>query len=166
MSDTQRAPQPPDIGRRTLTPFGYAVCVVVPILIAAIGLTILHFTYDKEDLVDGRRIPILTSDWEPGDDAMTALASGELTLGEDGCLRLGDTDLVWPKGYEATVQVVGRSDQVKVYDPDRDIVGRSGQAIELGGGFGDVGEYAGRPCAPDSGEVFFVQSDVKIVDGS
>jgi hypothetical protein len=39
VSDTQtpRAPRPPDIGRRTLTPFGYAVCVAVPLLIAALG---------------------------------------------------------------------------------------------------------------------------------
>ena len=42
MSETTEAPRvpqeprPPDIDRRTLTPFGYAVCVVVPIVIAAI----------------------------------------------------------------------------------------------------------------------------------
>ncbi len=42
------------------------------------------------------------------------------------------------------MQRVGPSDQLKVYDPDRDIVARSGDTIELGGGFADVGEYAGR----------------------
>jgi hypothetical protein len=165
VSDTRApdAPQPPDLRRRTLTPFGYAVCVAVPILIAALGFTFLHFHYDQEDLVDGQSIPILTSDWTPRDDAMTAQARGELTLGDDGCLRLGSTDLVWPKGYEATVQRVGPSDQVKVYDPDRDIVARSGDTIEVGGGFADVGDYAGRACAPASGEVFFVQSEIRLV---
>ena len=54
---SSRAPQPPDIGRRTLSPFGYAVCVVVPILIAAVGFTYLHFHYDKEQLVNGTRLP-------------------------------------------------------------------------------------------------------------
>ena len=55
VSETQApdSPRPPDIGRRTLSPFGYAVCVAVPILIAALGFTFLHFHYDKEHLVDG-----------------------------------------------------------------------------------------------------------------
>ena len=173
MSETQ-APDPPrapDIGRRTLTPFGYVVCFAVPILIAALGFTYLHFHYDKEQLVDGDRIRILTSDWTPDDAAMTALATGELVLGDDGCLRLGVADgsqveLVWPADYEATVQRVGSDDQLKVYDPDRDIVARSGQTIELGGGFADVGEYAGRACAPGSGQVFLVQSEPRVVDAS
>ncbi|MDX6374780.1 MAG: hypothetical protein QOD98_3768 [Nocardioidaceae bacterium] len=168
MSDTRApdAPRPPDIGRRTLTPVGYAICAIVPVVIAALGFTFLHFHYDKEQLVAGDRIHILTSEWTPADAASTALARGELTLGDDGCLRLGTTELVWPKDYEATVQRVGSADQIKVYDPDRDIVARSSQTIELGGGFGDVGEYAGEPCAPSSGQAFFVQSEPKVVDGS
>ena len=157
------APQPPDIGRRTLTPFGYAVCVVVPFLIAAVGFTFLHFHYDKEQLVSGTRLHILTSDWTPDDPAMTAKVTGQLALGDDGCLRLGTTELVWPKGYEATVQRVGSADQIKVYDPARDIVARSAQTIELGGGFADVGQYAGLACAPTSGQVFLVQSEAKVV---
>ena len=78
MSETEApdTPRPPDIGRRTLTPFGYAVCFAVPILIAALGFTYLHFHYDKEQLVDGDRIHILTSDWTPGDGGMDALARG------------------------------------------------------------------------------------------
>jgi hypothetical protein len=168
VSETQApdTPRPPDIGRRTLSPFGYAVCVAVPILIAALGFTYLHFHYDKEQLVDGDRIHILTSDWEPGDPALHALTTGELVLGDDGCLRLGTTELVWPKDYEATVQRVRRVDQLKVYNPDRDIVARSSWTIELGGGFTDVGEYAGRACAPSSGQVFLVQSEPRVVDAS
>ena len=168
MSDTQtpRAPRPPDIGRRTLTPFGYAVCVAVPLLIAALGFTYLHFHYDKEQLVKGQSIPILTSDWTPGQTSSGALLRGEVTYGDDGCLRVGDQTVVWPQDYEATVQRVGSSDQVKVYDPDRDVVARGGDTIEVGGGSGDVGEYAGRRCAPESGDVFFIQSEVTRVGGN
>jgi hypothetical protein len=169
-SQAPEQPRPPDIGRRTLTPFGYAVCIAVPVLIAAIGFTFLFFNYDKEQLVDGDRIRILTSDWKPGDGSNDALVTGELVLGDDGCLRLGagdgtEVELVWPAGYVATVQRVNRDDQLKVYDPDRDIVARSDQTLGLGGGFTDVGEYAGRACAPESGEVFLVQSDVEVVQG-
>jgi hypothetical protein len=164
VTDTEHAPKPPDIHRRTLTPVGYAVCVAVPILIAAIGLTILHFNYDKDDLVKGRRVPILTSDWTPDQPADDALLSGEVTLA-DGCVLVGDQVVVWPKDFEATVQRVGPSDQVRIYDPDRDIVARSGETIEVGGGSHDVGEYAGRPCAPDTGDIFFIQSEIQLVRG-
>ncbi len=172
MSDTQapETPSPPDIGRRTLTPFGYAVCVAVPILIAALGFTYLHFHYDKEQLIDGSRLRILTSDWEPGDPAGDAAATGQLVLGDDGCLRLSAADgteveLVWPAHYVATEQQVGRADQIKIYDVDRHIVARSSQGLELGGGFSsDISAYAGLACAPSSGEVFLVQSEPRIVD--
>jgi hypothetical protein len=167
MSDTTSAPRPPDLSRRTLTPFGYAVCVVVPILIAALGFTALHFHYNKEQLVSGTKLHILTSHWKPGDDAMDASVTGRLAL-DHGCLRLTGTDgatvdLVWPADYEATVQSVNGTDQLKVYDPDRDIVARSAQSIELGGGMADVGEYAGLACAPNSGQVFLVQATPKVV---
>jgi hypothetical protein len=166
MSETQQAPQPPDIGRRTLTPLGYAICVAVPILIAALGFTYLHFHYDKEQLVSGQRLPILTSLWKPGDDSMDAAFTGKLVL-ESGCLRLEASDgtlatVVWPADYEASVPRVGPSDQVKVYDTDRNIVARSDDTIRFGGGSVPVGEYAGRPCAPDSGDVLLVQSDVEV----
>jgi hypothetical protein len=138
---------------------------VVPILIAVIGLTILHFGYDKEDLVKGQRLPLLTSDWKPGDPSSGASLSGELQLDDAGCVRVGDNVVVWPADYEATVQHVGQSDQLKLYDPDRDTVGRSDETIQVGGGFGDASAYAGQPCAPDSGQAFFVQSEVKVVDG-
>jgi hypothetical protein len=160
------APTPPDLGRRTLSRFGYAVCIVVPFLIAAIGFTFLHFHYDKEDLVRGTRLPLLTSDWRPGDQAMTDQVSGELTL-EDGCVSLvgpdgARVDLVWPADFEATVQHVGSSDQLKVYDTDRHIAARGGDRVELEGGSASTDAYAGRPCAPVSDEVFLVQSEVTV----
>jgi len=81
-------------------------------------------------------------------------------------VRIGDEVVVWPADFEATVQRVGPSDQLKIYDTDRNIVGRSGQTIEVGGGYADVGAYAGRACAPESGEIFFVQSGIKVVKAS
>ena len=175
MSETQApdAPRPPDIGRRTLTPFGYAVCVAVPILIAAIG-----FTYPALPLRQGRPGRAATGSrssprtGSPATRCDDALVTGELVLGDDGCLRLDASDgtqveLVWPADYEATVQRVGPSDQLKVYDPDRDIVARSGDTIELGGGFGRRRRRTpASPCAPGSGEVFLVQSELRVVDAS
>jgi hypothetical protein len=169
VSDTKApdAPRPPDIGRRTLTPFGYALCVVVPILIAAAGLTLLHFNYDEDDLVSGTRLHILTSDWQPGDPSSDALLVGELTLGDDRCVRLvgadgAQVDIVWPADFEATVQRVGSTDQLKVYDADRNIAARGGDTVELGGGFASADPYVGLACAPVSDEVFLVQSKVLV----
>jgi hypothetical protein len=169
VSDTRtpEAPQPPDLRRRTLTPFGYAVVALVPVLIAVIGITILHFNYDPEDVVSGKRVPILTSTWKPGDAHDNALISGELTLGDDGCVHLTGADgtqveVVWPFDYEATVDNGGTSQQLKLYDTDRKIVARGGDQLRMGGGYGDVGSYAGRPCAPASGEVALVQSEVVV----
>ena len=64
------------------------------------------------------------------------------------------------------MQNVNGTDQIKVYNPDRDIVARSAQTIEVGGGFGDVGADAGQPCAPGSGQAFLVQSEPRVVDAS
>jgi hypothetical protein len=168
VSDTTSTPEAPDITRRTLTPFGYAVCVAVPILIAALGFVFLHFHYDKEQLVAGTKLHIITSDWKPGDPSDGALVTGQLVLGDDRCLRLETTDgtrvdLVWPADYEATEQLVGQVDQLKVYDPARDIVARSSDRIELAGSSAPVGDYAGLACAPASGDVFLVQSKAKLV---
>ena len=162
-TETPDRARPPDIGRRTLTPLGYVLWVAVPILIAALGFTFLHFHYDKEDLVDGTRVAILTSDWTPGDASQMAAFGGELTIDDDGCVRVAGDVVVWPKDFEATVQRVGPSDQLKLYGPERDIVARGGDVVQLGGGMADVGQYAGRACAPTSGGIFLVQSEVKVV---
>jgi len=166
-SGTERTPRPPDLGRRTLTPLGYAICVAVPFLIAALGFTYLHFHYDKEQLVSGERIPILTSGWRAGDDAATAQIEGKLVLGDDGCLRLATSDgseitPVWPADFEASVQRVGSGDQVRVYDTERNVVARGGDVVSTGGAYQDVGEYAGRPCAPASGEVAVIMGNVTV----
>lgn len=169
MSDTRapEAPPPPDLARRTLTPFGYAVVAVVPVLIAAIAFTIVYINYDPEDVVSGKRVPILTSTWKPGDQHDNTLIRGELTLGDDGCVHLIAADgtqveVVWPFDYEATVDTGSTGDRLKLYDTDRKIVARGGDQVQMGGSFGELGSYAGRPCAPESGEVAFAQSEVVV----
>ena len=169
MSETQdpQAPAPPDIGRRTLTTFGYAVCIVVPFLIAAVGFTFLHFHYDKEQLVDGKRLQLVTSDWKPGDTAQQDQLTGKLAL-DEGCARLvgadgAQVDVVWPADYVASVQQVGSGDQLTLYDTDRDIAARSGDTVELGGGFASADPYAGLACGPTSDQVFLVQSEVAVI---
>jgi hypothetical protein len=169
VTEAPTTPQPPDLTRQTLTPFGYAMCIVVPLLIAAVGLVFLHFHYDKEDLVSGNKLQILTSDWKAGDPSDDALVTGQLVLGDDRCVRLKaadgtEVDLVWPADYEATEQVVGRSDQLKVYDTERNIVARSSDHLEISGASVPVGDYAGLPCAPVSGDVFLVESEVRRVN--
>jgi hypothetical protein len=168
VGDGARTPRPPDLDRRTLTPFGYAVCVVVPVLLAAIGLVVLHFHYDKEQLVSGTRLAILTSGQETKVAGGTDQLLGKVTLGDDRCVTVVGTDgtpttPVWPKDYEATVQRVGVADQVKVYDTFRNIAARSEQTIEVTGQYADAAQYAGQACAPASGEVFVVESKVKVV---
>jgi hypothetical protein len=160
------APPPPDLGRRTLSPFGYAVCIAVPFVIAAIGFAFLHVHYDKEDLVSGTKLQLLTSDWKAGDAALTDRVTGELTL-EGGCVRLvgadgAQVDVVWPADYEATVQRVASRDQLKLYDTERHIAARGGDTVELGGGFDSADPYAGLACAPASDQVFLVQSKVTV----
>ena len=164
MTETQApdAAHPPDIKRRTLTPLGYAVVAIVPVLIATIGFVLLHFNYDPEDVVTGKRVPIMTSDWRDGDDAGSETIEGELALGADECVHLlapdgTQVEVVWPFDYEATLDT---GDRLKLYDTDRNIVARGGDQVRMRGAFGDVGPYAGRPCAPDAGQVAFAQSDV------
>jgi hypothetical protein len=166
MTDTQAPedPRPPDIGRRTLSPLGYVVVAVVPLLVAALGVLVVYLNHDPEDVVTGTRVPIMTSDWRAGDDGAAALIEGELTLGSDDCVHLvapdgGQIEVVWPFDYEATVDP-GR--QLKLYDINRKVVARGGDQVRMGGAYQDVGGYAGRPCAPESGEVAFVQSEVVV----
>jgi hypothetical protein len=78
--------------------------------------------------------------------------------GSDGA----EVDVVWPADFEATEELVGGSNQLKVYDPDRHIAARNGDTVQLGGGLSSADPYAGLPCAPASDEVFLVQSEVVV----
>jgi hypothetical protein len=169
-SSAEHKPQPPDIGRRTLTPFGYAVCVVVPIVIAAVGFTVLHFNYDPEDVVTGTRVPVLTSNWKPGDPGGSTTLEGVLTLGDDDCVSVVAPDgtataVVWPFDFEATYDPATSEvpRRLKLYDIDRTIAARSGDTVRVQGESADVGDRVGEPCAPPAGtQVFEVESPVAV----
>ena len=157
-------PRGPDINRRTLTPVGYVVVAVIPVLIAALGILVVYVNNDPEDVVTGKRVPILTSDWRDGDAGDSALIEGKLELGPDDCVHLvapdgSQVEVVWPFDYDATVDP-GR--KLKLYYIDRKIVARDGDQVRMSGGYQDVGALAGRECAPDSGSVALVQSEVVV----
>lgn len=156
-------PQAPDLEKRSLSRMGYAVWIVVPVVIAAIGLTLLHFNYDPEDNVEGERVPILTSNFINGQPNAGELITGELVLDDQECMRLETQDgeeitPVWPADYEATLY----RDELRLYDPERNIVARSGDIVQMGGQFQDVAAYSANPCAPESGQVAVVQSAIAI----
>lgn len=163
-------PQPPDLSRKTLTPIGYTIVAVIPILIAAIGFTILHFNYNPEDVVTGTRVPIMTSAWRDGDAGGSDTIEGVLSLGSDECVHLTtpdgtDLSVVWPFDFEATYDppTPEQPDRLKLYDTDRTIAARAGDTIRAQGTLGDVGQYVGQTCAPPSGtQVAFVQSPIVI----
>ena len=155
--------------RRTLTPFGYAVCVVVPILIAALGLHLPALPLRQG--AAGQRHPAAHPDLglearRRRDDRRWS--TGQLVLRRRPLpaarrRRGSQVELVWPADYEATVQRVGqqRPDQGLRPRP-RHRGPQQPRRIELGGGSATVGDYAGQPCAPGSGEVFLVQSEPKV----
>ena len=98
-------------------------------------------------------IPIATSDWKPGDVGMRALIAGVLHAREDGCLSVGNTDLVWPAHYSAARKPDG---SVVVMRPDGQVVAQTGRPFEAGGGSSPT--PSGMPCrVGDTGEAFLIQ---------
>lgn len=102
-------------------------------------------------------IDLPTSDWSGGGGDAAALG-GTLRLDADGCVRVDDVDVVWPRGFSA--RTVGG--ELELLDADGAVVARGGDQIFTGGGFvphrGDSG------CSRDvAGESFMVQSEVQVV---
>jgi hypothetical protein len=169
VTQAPESPRPPDLTRRTLTPFGYTIVAIVPILIAAVGFTILHFNYNPEDVVTGTRVPLTTSDWRTGDTAGSTPITGTLSLGPDGCVHLMGTDgtdepVVWPLDFEATYDTASDGTQeLKLYDTDRYIAARGGDTVQMTGIVRDIGQYANQDCAPPAGtQAAFVESKVTV----
>ncbi|MDR6417739.1 hypothetical protein J2808_004510 [Pseudarthrobacter sulfonivorans] len=80
---------------------------------------------------------------------MEALLRATLEIDEDGCVyakTVGDrATLVWPRGYT----VEGDSKSFEVLDPGKNVVGRSGSSLSLGGGGADSFKdtWTQRDCA-------------------
>lgn len=157
----------PTYGRRALSTKGYVAVGVIPVLIAAVLYALVVWNYEETD-VQGTSAPLLASSWQPGAPAGSEPVMGVLGRDDDGCPVLLTDDetlsVAWPAGWSARVSPGGT---LTVYDPrDRPQV-RVDQEIRATGSVVDVAgsPYAGRPCAPGSGTVVEIQSDVQVVNG-
>lgn len=95
------------------------------------------------------RSPLARSLWQPGDPAMAGQAEGELTIDDDGCVRLllapdePELSILWPEGW--TAHETG--DGIEVHDLEGSVVGRTGGYIQVSGGFIDPERYDAQECA-------------------
>lgn len=85
---------------------------------------------------EGTPIPLSTSSWKPGDDAMQAGIAGRIQLSKDGCVYLEGlggvkNDVIWPAGYSADVSADG---VLTVRNPAGEPVGHEGTKIYVAGG--------------------------------
>jgi hypothetical protein len=94
--------------------------------------------------------------------SLTALTSGKLVL-ENGCIRLkwdGGSDLlIWPYGYSYRIS----GSLVEVVDDKGNMVARTGQCKQLGGGeVPSIEPYTGKPSPANcSGPYWLVGSGIK-----
>lgn len=102
-------------------------------------------------------IDLATSGWVPGNGGDGALLAGRLTIDAGGCVRVGTTVAIWPRGFTARLD----DQKLELLDPAGRVTARGGDELALGGG-SSAGPATG-PCSSVIGEVFQVQSDVRIV---
>ncbi|HTW18111.1 MAG TPA: hypothetical protein VMF51_23500 [Nocardioides sp.] len=168
MSDQQADQQvgpDPSYGRRALSTRGYVAAVVVPVVIAAALFGLVVWNYDDAD-VEGSTAPLLVSAWQPGQDDGGEQIVGVLEQGDRNCPVLSSADgslvVAWPAGYSARVSAGGT---LTVYDPGNAVAVREGQEIRAVGSLVDAegSEFVGRPCAPETGRIAAIQSEVQVV---
>lgn len=118
-----------------------------------------------DDRTEGTDVDLPTHDWQPGDDADDGLITGTLSTDRSNCVVLGNADgkttyPAWPAGYSA---VIGADGVVRLRDAEGRVVAESGDAVEMGGGYGRPAsrEHA---CVPDKGDVALVQSAVTVTE--
>jgi hypothetical protein len=144
---------------------GYLLAVLVPLVIAAAGFGIVSLVASDEPELSGTTVLLPTSDWEPGDDSMTAQIQGVLRMDEEHCVYLespqGPVYAVWPAGWRATRE----GEALTLYDANTRVVASGGDSISTGGGYVPVETYAGEPCLPDDGDVAAVQDEVIVLQG-
>lgn len=119
--------------------------------------------------VQSTPVDLPTNGWKPGDISMAALIFGTLGLDENNCVVLlgppgsgARNHVAWPAGYSATIN----PDGLHLFDAEGTEVARSGDQIEMGGGF--VPAPAGsHPCLPQGhGDIASVQSKVTVTSTS
>lgn len=110
-------------------------------------------------------IPLSTSSWQPGDDAMLALITGRIALSRENCVHLqgrgGGTDVIWPAGYSADISDDG---VLTVRNPAGQPVGHEGTKIRVAGGGSSADEAGSRfpdlVCAVDPGWVVYINDEL------
>lgn len=119
---------------------------------------------DPSAIPTTRGMPIATSDWEPGDAAMRALAGGVLTQDTDGCPQLDtSTRVVWPAGFTARLNPARG---LELLDPNGTVVAVEGDEIEVGGGMASRAFEPDLPCVSDPTDAFIVHSGFKVLRAS
>jgi hypothetical protein len=166
MADTEPQVEHDEPPGHALSTRGYVVIALIPPLIAAIGITLLWLHYNPDQTLEGKIVPTLNSPWHPGSPSQTTPIAGTLQLDDDNCVYLvsGSTrlDPVWPAGYAVTQTNDGK---ITLYDTNHHIVAHSGDGIRASGEVVPVGQYAGRPCAPENGNVAVIESAVIVTSG-
>jgi hypothetical protein len=154
----------PELDRRALSTRGYVVAAVGPLLVAALAFTLVVLNHDDVVELPGKSVPLLTSNWKPGNADGGQPISGTLALGDDGCVHLVNgteqTTPVWPAEFAARVADDGT---LTLYDPHGDVLAHGGDELRMSGGLAAAADYRGHTCAPESGEVALVQSDITVV---
>lgn len=158
-----------------------AVCTAdaVPVVVTVTGLASPpeHLTVSEEgnptEVVEvvvstsANTVNLPTNDWKPGEPGHQALLTGTLALDENGCVALDHppagtrTYATWPSGYTATSDEDGL---VTLHDSDGNPVARSGDTVQMGGGFHPADRIDPHPCLPQGQqEIASVQSEVTVV---
>jgi hypothetical protein len=93
-------------------------------------------------------VPLPSSGWKPGDDALESAMTGVIRVRADGCVVAGQAEpmpvprgdaLLWPAGWSARRAADG---QVEILDPDGGVVLREGDGFHVGGGGGAAVDWA------------------------
>ena len=91
--------------------------------------------------------PLARSRWRPGQSAMAGSIPGTLVLDESGCVRLRSADrlvsVLWPDGWTATLD----GQEVVITQPSGEHSLRTGETVDLGGGFISEEGYEAQRCA-------------------
>jgi hypothetical protein len=148
-----------------LSPRGYVLAVLIPVLIAAAGFGALSLIDHSSDSGGGATVRLPTSDWIPGQGGGSSRIQGTLNSDEHRCVYLETADHqelwpIWPAGYIGKVDGEGR---VSVYDGKDELVARDGQQVLASGSFTSASTYSGEACLPSDGDVAVVQSTVTAV---
>ena len=122
-----------------------AAVALVTVVLASPGRARTPAPVDPADGVlparPGVVVPLPSSGWEPGDDAMGALLTGVVRVTADGCVVAGQAEpmppeggaLLWPAGWSARRAADGR---VEILDPGGGVALREGDGFSVGGGGG------------------------------